>query len=70
MSFNITKCKVMHLSRETQEGYTMRGTKLETTKEERDIGVTVSSNLRHSALCSKAAGTTSAELGQISRACH
>jgi hypothetical protein len=48
----------------------MGDTLLSTTKEERDIGVTMSSNLRPGAQCSKVARTASAVLGQISRAFH
>ena len=57
MSFNVSKCKVMHVSRNNQEyEYTMRGQKLEKTDEERDIGVMVTKNLKPSAQCEKAAG--------------
>ena len=40
------------------------------TEEERDIGVTVTSNLKPKAQCSKAARTAQSVLGQISRAFH
>lgn len=71
MSFNMSKCKVMHIGqRNPGYEYTMGDTLLSTTKEERDIGVTMSSNLRPGAQCSKVARTASAVLGQISRAFH
>jgi hypothetical protein len=71
MSFNVSKCKVMHIGqRNPGHEYTMMGKKLAATNEERDIGVTVSSSLRPSAQCNKAAGTATAVLGQISRAFH
>jgi hypothetical protein len=71
MAFNISKCKVMHLGPKNPcHTYTMSGTALSTTTEERDIGVTVSSNLRPGAQCAKAARKASAVLGQISRAFH
>ena len=40
------------------------------TTEERDIGVTVSCNLKPSQQCKKAAQTASVVLGQITRAFH
>jgi ribonuclease P/MRP protein subunit RPP40 len=71
MKFNISKCKVMHLGlKNLCHTYTMSGAALSTTKEERDIGVTVSSNLRPCTQCAKAARKASAVLGQISRAFH
>ncbi len=71
MSFNVNKCKVMHIGpRNPYYKYNMGGLHLGTTKEERDIGVTESSNLKPEAQCSKAAGTTAAVLEQISRAFH
>ncbi len=71
MAFNIAKCKVMHLGRNNPEyEYTMRGFKLGTTEEERDIGVIITKNLKPSAQCSKAAGRAMTVLGQIRRNFH
>ncbi len=71
MAFNIAKCKVMHLGRSNPEyEYTMRGVKLGTTEEERDIGVIITKNLKPSAQCSKAAGRAMTVLGQIRRNFH
>jgi hypothetical protein len=71
MSFNVGKCKVMHVGpRNPGYEYSMGGTVLKTTVEERDIGVTVSSSLKPGAQCKKAARTASAVLGQVSRAFH
>jgi hypothetical protein len=71
MSFNVSKCKVMHVGqRNPGQEYTMNGIKLATNTEERDIGVTVCGNLKPSSQCSKAAGTAAAVLGQILRAFH
>ncbi len=40
MSFNLGKCKIMHVGiNKLGYDYYMRGTKLGTTQEERDIGV-------------------------------
>jgi hypothetical protein len=58
MSFNVSKCKVVHIGpRNLGYEYMMGGTRLSTTNEERDIGVTMSNNLKPGAQCSKAAGT-------------
>jgi hypothetical protein len=71
MSFNVNKCKVMHIGpRNPCYENNIGGVRLDTTKEERDIGVTVSSNLKPGAQCSKAAGSAATVLGQISRAFH
>ena len=69
MAFNVKKCKVMHIGRNNlRSEYVMGGQVLEETGEERDIGVTVSANLKPAAQCMKAAGTASVVLGQIARA--
>ena len=71
MAFNVKKCKVMHIgSRNARFKYDMGGEELLVTEEERDIGVTISSNLKPSVHCSKAARTAQAVLGQIARAFH
>ena len=71
MSFNIGKCKIMHMGRNNiRHEYTMGGQVLGTTSEERDIGVIVSDTLKPTAQCQKAARTAQAVLGQISRAFH
>jgi Reverse transcriptase (RNA-dependent DNA polymerase) len=69
MQFNVKKCKVMHLGRNNpRAGYKMDGSDLEETKEEKDIGVIISDNLKPAAQCAKAARTAQAVLGQITRA--
>ena len=71
MAFNTKKCKVMHVGRQNlRQQYTMGNHILEASEEERDIGVQVSSNLKPSSQCAKAARTANAVLGQISRAFH
>ncbi len=71
MSFNVSKCKVMHVGRNNPEyEYTMRGQKLETTDEERDIGVMITKNLKPSAQCEKAAGRAMTVLNQLGRNFH
>jgi hypothetical protein len=66
MSFNLGKCKTMHVGvNNPGYGYYMRGTTLGTTQAERDIGVTITRNLTPSAHCSKAAGRAMAVLSQF-----
>jgi hypothetical protein len=65
MSFNLAKCKIMHIGPNNPcYEYFMRGTKLGTTDEERDIGVTITKNLKPSVHCSKAAGRASPRTDQ------
>jgi hypothetical protein len=71
MAFNLAKCKIMHVGRQNpQFEYFMRGEKINTTEEERDIGVAVTKNLKPAAQCSKAAGRAMAVLHQIRRNFH
>ena len=50
MSFNITKCKVIHTGRANQNFvYTLNGVALEVATKEQDIEVTITSNLEHPA---------------------
>jgi hypothetical protein len=69
MQFNVFKCKVMHMGT-SNPGYQyhMSGQVLETTDEERDIGVMITASLKPSAQCAKAAKTAQAVLGQLARA--
>ena len=50
--------------------YVMGGVQLGKTAEEMDVGVAITSNLKHRQQCRKAAQTASAVLGQIMRAFH
>jgi hypothetical protein len=71
MSFNISKCKIMHVGKNNPcYEYTMRGVKLGVTEEERDIGVVITKNLKPSEQCSKAAGRATAVLNQLKRNFH
>jgi hypothetical protein len=66
MSFNVKKCKVMHLGRnDPKAGYTMSGVDLEVTRGEKDIGVIISDKLKPAAQCAKAAITAQTVLGKI-----
>ena len=56
MQFNTAKCHVMHIGRNNPRNvYSMNGVQLAETTEERDIGVTVSCNLKPAQQCRKAA---------------
>lgn len=74
MQFNAGKCKVLHVGRNnpgysyTMGGYAPAGTVLETTVEEKDVGVMIHSSLKPSAQCAKAAKKANQVLGQMSRA--
>ena len=71
MAFNVQKCKVMHVGRTNPfYEYTMNGTRLERTEEERDLGVVMTSKLKPSQQCAKAARTAQTVLGQIMRSFH
>jgi hypothetical protein len=71
MEFNVKKCKVMHLGHNnTAQEYFMNGERLECTEEERDIGVSVTKNLKPASQCMKAARTAQTVLSQITRAFH
>jgi ribonucleases P/MRP protein subunit RPP40 len=71
MSFNVSKCRVMHTGHNNPRyQYTMNGEVLKETEEETDIGVTVTANMKYSAQCRKAARTAQTVLAQVSRAFH
>ena len=71
MAFNVQKCKIMHVGHSNpHHEYSMGGGKLETTEEERDLGVIMSRKLKPGPQCAKAARTAQMVLGQISRAFH
>jgi hypothetical protein len=71
MASNTKKCKVMHNGRHNQrQEYTMGGQILDTTEEERDIGVQMCNNLKPSGQCGTAARTENSVLGRASRAFH
>ena len=71
MQFNVDKCKIMHMGRTNPAyEYTMDGKKLQETKEEKDIGVKITSNLKPATQCAAAAKTAQGVLSQITRAFH
>ena len=71
MAFNTSKCHVMHVGRANpSHQYKMNGKVLTVSEEERDIGVTVTRNLKPSKQCQKAAQTAFTVLNQILKAFH
>ena len=61
----------MHVGRSNPlYSYTMNGEILQTTNEERDLGVKINSNLKVSNQCSEAALKANVALGQLSRSFH
>jgi hypothetical protein len=71
MVFNVDKCKVMHLGRHNpMYEYYMKGRKLATTEEEKDVGVYVTKNLKPSTQCHRAATRATAVLNQLRKNFH
>ncbi len=69
MRFNEAKCRVMHFGRNNPRyPYTMNGVRLETTEEEKDLGVLICSNLKVGKQCERAAKTGMSVLAQLLRA--
>ena len=69
MSFNTSKCKVLHVGRNNIcHIYNMDGSILEETVRERDIGVIITNNLKPAQQCLEAARRAGAVLTQIPRA--
>ena len=67
----MAKCKVMHLGYNNPNlDYTMNGTNLKGVSTEKDIGVTVTKNLKPSEHCAKASITAMSVLFQLLRTFH
>ena len=71
MSFNVAKCKVMHVGH-NNPGFecNMGGVTQQETSEEVDIGVTMAKNLISGLQCKKAACTAQTVLAQFTRPFH
>ena len=68
MPFNVNKCKVMHIGhRNPESAYNLKGTPLESTASERDLGVTITSDLKFSKQCIEAEKKAQRMLGYIKR---
>ena len=66
MSFNVDKCKVMHIGiRNTLSRYFMNGLELSAVSEEKDLGVFIADDLAVSKQCSQAYLKVSGVLGMI-----
>jgi ribonucleases P/MRP protein subunit RPP40 len=71
MSFNVAKCKIMHVGRNNPGfKYYMEGEELKTVKEETDVGVLIHSSLKPGRHCEKASNTAGAVLKLIQRNFH
>ena len=71
MEFNVKKCKIMHCGRNNpKHSYSIGGETLKVVDSEKDIGVTITSNLKPSQHCQEAAGRARCELGKISKCFH
>ena len=68
MRFNVDKCKVMHLGRGNLRGdYEMSGGTLGAVREERDLWVRITDDLKASAQCAYACSRANRVLGMIRR---
>ncbi len=68
MPFNVKKCHVLQAgTRSLKYGYEMSGKKLENVQCVKDLGVTITSNLKFSQQCKEAAGKANTILGFIKR---
>ena len=71
MSFNISKCKVMHIGNKNPNfTYEMNGHLLETVTEEKDVGVYISSSLKPSLHCKKSVEKANRALYCLKKAFH
>ena len=68
MFFNVDKCKVLHIgNRNVQADYTMNGIQLAKVKQEKDLGVVISDDLKPSKQCSEVVKTANKLIGFIGR---
>jgi len=65
--FNVDKCKVMHVAHTGQHEYVLDGVKLQVVQQERNLGVKVTSSLKFSLQCTKAAAKAMQVLGIITK---
>jgi len=72
MSFNVDKCKVMHIGRNnSKHTYTMEGRRLQEITEERDLGIIVTNDLKSADQCNQAFyNRASRMLGMVGRTIH
>ena len=66
MSFNVKKCRVMHVGKKNiRYDYTMNGSEVEKVSEEKDLGVWIEEDMRSSKQCKMAAQSANWALGQL-----
>ena len=66
MSFNVEKCKIMHIGiKNPQMPYFMDGKLLEAISEEKDLGILITDNLKPVHQCAAAAKKANQVIGQI-----
>ena len=71
MKFNEAKCKVLHFGRNNpRHAYQMNGVPLQPVDVEKDIGVNVTSNLKPTDHCAKAAATARSVLYRLLKTFH
>uniref|UniRef100_A0A8C5MT82 Reverse transcriptase domain-containing protein n=1 Tax=Leptobrachium leishanense TaxID=445787 RepID=A0A8C5MT82_9ANUR len=71
MKFNLDKCKVMHFGvKNTQVIYTLNGTELGKSKQEKDLGIIIDFKLSNNVQCQTAAAKASKVLACIKRGVH
>ena len=71
MRFNTEKCKVLHFGHSNkQQYYFTKDSKLSTTKEEKDLGVLITDNLKPSSQCAAAANKILSALRWYKRSYH
>ena len=67
MLFNFGKCKCLHTGHGNDAQYTMGGTVLNTTLKEKDLGLTISADMKVSEQCGIAAAKGNRIIGLIIR---
>ena len=68
MPFNVSKCKVMHIGYKNQNAqYSLLGKKIESTNQEKDLGVLISNDLKFSKQCIEVEKKAQKLLGYIKR---
>ena len=71
MNFNIDKCAVMHIGHNNiQHNYTMANQQLTATEEQRDLGITITRDLKWQKQTEKSCMTANRILGFIARNFH
>ena len=68
MAYNVSKCKVMHIgSNNNRTNYSMNGTEIPKVSKEKDLGVTISNDLKPTNHCSDVVKTANKLTGFIGR---